>query len=73
MQYEIITNEWLRANGNKLLRREVLCVFSDEWKEVCIFNGIYWTTQDGHRIVETISHYIVAFYVFERCNLNELL
>ena len=50
----LTTNEWLRADIQKPWKdRDVLCRFNDGYKQVCHHNGIYWATQDGHRLTET--------------------
>ena len=66
MKFELLTNEWLPANGNKWLKREVLIRYNDGEKVVGFFNGFYWCGQDGHRLVETVGHKITHFYIFER-------
>ena len=80
--YELTTNEWLRADGNKWIGREVLCRFNDGHKEVCVWNGMYWQTQKfldenkkpvSHRIVETVAHHITHFYIYEKDNENDIL
>lgn len=70
--YELRTNEWLRADGNKWIKREVLCRFSDGEKEVCVWNGWYWCDQHGHRITETLGHRITHFYIFEKDHESNL-
>lgn len=70
--YELITGEWLKADGNKWPKREVLCRFDDGWKEVCVWNGFYWVDQNGHRIVETVGHRITHYYIYEKDCENNL-
>lgn len=64
--YELLTNEWLRADGNKWPGREVLVRWSDGRKEVAMWNHFYWVSQEGIRLNETIGHKITHFYIFER-------
>ena len=65
---KLVTNEWLRADGNKWIGREVLCRFNNGRKDVCIWNGIYWKTQDNRRIEETVARHITHFYIYEKDN-----
>ena len=65
-KFELLTNEWLSAKGNKWIGRKVLCHFNDGWQEVCSWNGFYWVDQNGHRVVETLGHRITHFYIFEK-------
>ena len=63
----LTTNEWLRADIQKPWKdRDVLCRFNDGYKQVCHHNGIYWATQDGHRLTETIAHHITHFYIYTK-------
>lgn len=70
--YELLTGEWLRADGNMWPKREVLCRFSDGRKEVCVWNGFYWIDQSGHRVVETVDHRITHYYIYEKDNEENL-
>ena len=70
---ELLVNEWLRADGNKWIGRKVLCHFNDGQEEPLIWNGYYWNNQKGKRVVETVKHYVVAFYIYEKYNENEIL
>ena len=63
--FELLTNEWLRADGNKWIGRKVLCHFNDGYEEPLIFNGYYWNAQKGHRVV--------GFYIYEKYNENDIL
>lgn len=71
--FELLTNEWLRADGNKWIGRKVLCHFSDNREDVCVWNGFYWIDQQGQRVTETIKHHILAFYVYEKYNENDII
>ena len=71
--YELLTNEWLPAGGNKWPKREVLCRFNDGWQEVLVWNGWYWQDQNGHRVVETLGHRITHFYIYEKFNENNII
>jgi len=63
----LLTNEWLRADIQKPWKdRDVLCRFNDGHKQVCHHNGIYWATQDGHRLTETVAHHITHFYIYTK-------
>ena len=63
----LTTNEWLRADIQKPWKdRDVLCRFNDGYKQVCHHNGIYWATQDGHRLTETVAHHITHFYIYTK-------
>lgn len=73
MKFELKTNEWLRADGNKWIGRRVLCRFEDGWEEVLVWNGHYFSDQKGNRVKETVKHRVVAFYVYERYNENDIL
>lgn len=70
---EIITNEWMPEHGTKYPKRPVLCRFADGWEEVCVWNGYYWQRQDGGRVEQTVKHRIVAFYVYEKYNENDMI
>ena len=69
----LLTNEWLRADGNKWIGRKVLCHFNDGWEEPLTWNGYNWKDQKGKRVVETAKHRVVAFYIYEKYNENEIL
>lgn len=71
--FELLTNEWLRADGNKWIGRKVLCHFNDGYEEPLIFNGYYWNDQKGHRVIETVNHRVVGFYIYEKYNENNIL
>ena len=71
--FELLTNEWLRADGNKWIGRKVLCHFNDGYEEPLIFNGYYWNDQKGHRVVETVNHRVTHFYIYEKFNENDIL
>ena len=63
----LLTNEWLRADIQKPWKdRDVLCRFSDGYKQVCHYNGVYWASQDGLRLVETVAHHITHFYIYTK-------
>ena len=67
--FELLTNEWLRADGNKPWKnRLVLCRFEDGHFNVC-----YWNDQKGHRVVETVNHRVTHFYIYEKFNENDIL
>lgn len=72
-KFELLTNEWLPAGGNKWPKREALCRFSDGWKEVLVWNGYYWVDQNDTRVEETVEHRVVAFYIFEKYNENDII
>lgn len=71
--YELLTNEWLPAEGNKWPKRKVLCLFSDGWMEVCSWVGWYWTNQHNQRVEETIGHRITHFYIYDKFNENDIV
>ena len=72
-KFELLTNEWLSAKGNKWIGRKVLCHFNDGWEEPLIWNNFYWTDQKGHRVVETIEHRVTHFYIYEKFNENNII
>ena len=73
-RFELPTNEWLPADGNKPWKgRKVLCRFSDGRMQVCSYTGFYWSDQEGHRVVETVVYYVTHFYIFEKFNENDIL
>ncbi|MBO5758420.1 MAG: hypothetical protein J6R31_00050 [Rikenellaceae bacterium] len=51
----------------------MLCRFSDGWEEPLTWNGYYWNDQKGKRVVETVNHRVVAFYIYEKYNENDIL
>lgn len=71
--FELLTNEWLPASGNKWIGREVLCMFKKGEKVVATFNGFYWVDQEGQRVKETVGNPIMYFYIFEKFNENDIL
>lgn len=69
--YELLTNEWLPADGNKPWKgREVLVKMSDGTKRILAWNGVYWV-DPATNIRQFFSHnsvYPVKFYIFEKDN-----
>ena len=72
-KFELLTNEWLKADGNKWVGREVLCRYKKGQMVVATFNGFYWVSQDGQRLRETVGNPIMYFYIFEKFNENDIL
>lgn len=70
---ELLTNEWLRADGNKLIGREVLCRYRKGQLIIARWNGFYWVDQEGHRVRETVGNMILYFYIFDKFYENDIL
>lgn len=70
-RYELPTNEWLPADGNKWIGRKVLCRFEDGHFNVCYWNGMYWVGQHGMRL--SFGEEPTHFYIFEKFNENDIL
>ena len=64
--FELLTNEWLRADGNKWIGRKVLCHFN-----VCYWNGMYWVGQHGMRLMS--GQEPTHFYIFDKFNENDIV
>ena len=71
-RYELPTNEWLPADGNKPWKdRRVLCRFEDGHFNVCYWNGMYWVGQHGMRL--SFGEEPTHFYIFKKFNENDIL
>ena len=49
------------------------CCVTSTTEEPLVWNGFYWNDQKGKRVVETVDHRVVAFYIYEKYNENDIL
>jgi len=71
---EILTNTWMDAEIHKpFKRRQVLVRLANGEERIMKWNGMYWITPKDVRWDENVYERVVAWYMYEKFNENDIL